>query len=74
MAWVAMIDLVQTVANELYFYEIKSSQTFNAKFFDNIKNVSKIFGDRVTKSAVIYDGKETIKSEVNGLYNFKNIP
>ncbi|MBO4282912.1 MAG: ATP-binding protein [Bacteroidales bacterium] len=68
------IDLVQTVANELYFYEIKSSQTFNAKFFDNIKSVSKIFGDRVTKSAVIYDGRDTIESEVNGLYNFRNIP
>lgn len=68
------IDLVQTVANELYFYEIKSSQTFNAKFFDNIKSVSNIFGDRVTKSAVIYDGKETIKSEVNGLFNYRNLP
>lgn len=68
------IDLVQTVANELYFYEIKSSQTFNAKFFDNIKSVSNIFGDCVTKSAVIYDGKETIKSEVNGLFNYRNLP
>ena len=68
------IDLVQTVANDLYFYEIKSSQTFNAKFYDNIKSVSKIFGDRVTKSAVIYDGKETIRAEVNGLYNFRNLP
>ena len=68
------IDLVQTVANDLHFYEIKSSQTFNTHFFDNIDRVSKIFGNRVTKSAVIYDGKETIHADVNGLYNFRNLP
>lgn len=68
------IDLVQTVANDLHFYEIKSSQTFNTHFFDNINKVSKIFGDRVTKSAVIYDGNETIHADVNGLYNFRNLP
>ena len=65
---------MQTVADELHFYEIKSSQSFNPKFFDNIKKVSKIFGDRVTKSAVIYDGQETINAEVNGLYNFRDLP
>ena len=68
------IDLVQVVANDLHFYEVKSSQTFNAKFFDNIKKVSKLFGDQVTKTAVIYDGEETMHSQLNGIYNFRQFP
>lgn len=65
------IDLVQTVADDLLFYEIKSSQTFNSRFFDNIKKVSALFGGRVTRSAVIYDGSETLDSQQNGIYNFR---
>ena len=68
------IDLVQTVADNLHFYEIKSSQTFNTKFFDNIKKVSKLFEARVTKAAVIYDGKETLQAQLNGIYNFRQFP
>lgn len=68
------IDLVQTFANDLHFYEIKSSQTFSQRFFDNIEKVVPLFGDRVKKSAVIYDGNDTLKSEMNGIYNFRQIP
>ncbi|MCR4964111.1 MAG: ATP-binding protein [Bacteroidales bacterium] len=68
------IDLVETEANNLHFYEIKSSQTFNGKFFDNIKKVSKLFDDRVTKTAVIYDGKDTLPSVKDGIYNFRVFP
>ena len=65
------IDLVRTSANELNFFEIKSSKTFNAKYFDNIKKVSPLFGERVTRSAVIYDGEQTLDSVQNGIYNYR---
>ena len=68
------IDLVQTVANELHFYEIKSSTSFNARFLDNIKKVSPLFGDRVTKSAVIYDGRDTLPTEIEGIFNWRQMP
>ena len=68
------IDLVQTFANDLHFYEIKSSQTFSQRFFDNIEKVVPLFGDRVKKTAVIYDGNETLYSEMNGIYNIRQFP
>lgn len=67
------VDLMQLSGNDIKLFEIKSSQTFNSKFFDNLNKMSKIFGDRVSQSAVIYDGTDTKDSQFNGIFNFKAI-
>lgn len=65
------IDLLQVFGNEIDMYEIKSSQTFTAKFFDNINKVSKLFGERVKRSAVIYDGADMSQTDIKGIFNYK---
>lgn len=65
------IDLLQVFGNEIDMYEIKSSQTFTAKFFDNINKVSKLLGERVKRSAVIYDGVDMSQTDIKGIFNYK---
>lgn len=67
------IDLLQLLGNEVNMFEIKSSQTFNAKYFDNINKVSAILGDRVQRTAVVYDGEDTRQSEQAGIYNWREL-
>lgn len=67
------IDILQLFGNEVDMYEIKSSQTFTTKFFDSIDKVSKLFGDRVKRSAVIYDGANMSDTEMKGIFNYKDL-
>lgn len=66
------VDLLHTQANEIYAYEIKSSQSFHKEFFKGIDYLKGIFGDRLTRTAVIFDGKDELPTEQNGVYNFRN--
>lgn len=67
------IDILQLFGNEVDMYEIKSSQTFTAKFFDSIEKVSKLFGERVKRSALIYDGANMSETEKKGIFNYKDL-
>lgn len=66
------VDLLHTQANEIYAYEIKSAQTFHKEFFKGIDYLKGIFGDRLTRTAVIFDGNDELLTEQNGIYNFRN--
>lgn len=66
------VDLLHTQANEIYAYEIKSAQTFHKEFFKGIDYLKGILGDRLTRTAVIFDGKDELRTEQNGIYNFRN--
>lgn len=65
------IDLIQLFGDEVHLHEIKSSQTFQSKFFDNINKISAILGDRVKSTSVIYDGDEMRESKRAGIYNWR---
>lgn len=66
------VDLLHTQANEIYAYEIKSAQTFHKEFFKGIDYLKGILGDRLARTAVIFDGKDELHTEQNGIYNFRN--
>ena len=66
------IDLIHAQGHELNVYEIKSSKTFHKEFYKGIDYLQNIFGDRITRSALIFDGDLEISSVQNGAYNFRN--
>lgn len=66
------VDLLHTQANEIYAYEIKSSQTYHKEFFKGIDYIKGVFGDRITRTALIFDGKDELHTDQNGVYNFRN--
>ncbi|MDR3268721.1 MAG: ATP-binding protein, partial [Tannerella sp.] len=66
------VDLIQTKANDLHLYEIKSSKTYHKEFYKGIDYLKNIFGERITRSALIFDGDTEIPSVRNGVYNFRD--
>ena len=50
------VDLLHPVGNDLYAYAIKSAATFHADFTKGLNYLKTLFGDRVKRSTVIYDG------------------
>jgi len=56
----------------LNVFEIKSSKTFNKDFFKGIDYLKNIFGDRIKRSALIFDGNSEFSLKQNGTYNFRN--
>jgi predicted AAA+ superfamily ATPase len=66
------VDLIHTKGRELNVYEIKSAKTFNREFFRNIDYLKSIFGERITRSALIFDGDFEMPSTQNGVYNFRH--
>lgn len=66
------VDLLHTQANNIQAYEIKSGQSFHKEFFKGIDYLNGIFRDRLTKTAVIFDGQDELHTEKNGVYNFRN--
>lgn len=66
------VDLLHTQANNIYAYEIKSAKTYHNEFFRGIDYLKGIFGDRLTRTALIFDGKDELHTEQNGVYNYRN--
>lgn len=66
------VDLIHIQGNELYAYEIKSSQTYNNEFYKGISYIKGLLGDKITRSALIYDGAVAINSQENGAINFRD--
>ena len=59
------VDLLHVKANDFHIYEITSGQTFHADFMNGINYFKNIFKNRVTNSAVIYDGDTTTNHMIN---------
>lgn len=68
------VDILSTDAQNIRLYEVKSARTFTSEFNKNLIAVSKVFGEKVLSSCVLYDGTEEIKTPYKGLYNFRHLP
>lgn len=66
------VDLLYIHANDIHAYEIKSAQSFHKDFFKGIDYLSGIFGERLVKTAVIFDGQDELPMQKNGIFNFRN--
>ena len=66
------IDLVHAQGLELGIFEIKSSKTYHKEFYNGIDYLKNIFGKRIIRSALIFDGDFEMPSDQNGAYNFRN--
>lgn len=62
------VDLLYSVADRFYAYEIKSAQTFHTDFMKGVDYVRKIFGERILQSGVVYDGQ----TRGDGIMNFRD--
>jgi predicted AAA+ superfamily ATPase len=54
-------------------YEVKSAQTFQTSFFDNLNYLRPLLADRIQRTAVIYDGDQENPQQWNGFVNFRNV-
>lgn len=66
------VDLLHVKGHELQAYEIKSAQTYNADFYKGLRYIKPLFGDRITRSALIYDGSLASDAPENGALNFRD--
>ncbi|MEG2068123.1 MAG: DUF4143 domain-containing protein, partial [Tannerellaceae bacterium] len=66
------IDVIRMQAQSLEVFEIKSAMSLNRDFFKHLNYFKGLLGDRVTRSAVIYDGTNLTNQPIDGVYNFRN--
>ena len=66
------IDIVQQFGYQYRAYEIKSATTFHSDFFNNLKYLKNLLGDRLLSTKVIYDGSNELNIDENGTINFRN--
>ncbi|MDR1289856.1 MAG: ATP-binding protein [Planctomycetaceae bacterium] len=66
------VDLLQDLGNKYNAYEIKSAKSFHSNFMNNLKFLKTLLGDKLIRTALIYDGETEIQSSENGTYNFRN--
>lgn len=68
------VDMLSINCDKMNICEIKSAQTFSATFNKGLKHLEGLFGEKIEKSFVVYDGKIESSSDIHGIYNFRNIP
>lgn len=66
------IDLLLQRGYQYEGYEIKSSQTFTREFLSGLHYLSKLLGERLTRSAVIYAGSEQLETPHDGIINYRD--
>lgn len=66
------IDLLLQRGYQYEGYEIKSSQTFTREFLSGLHYLSKLLGERLTRSAVIYAGSEQLETSHDGIINYRD--
>lgn len=59
--------------NRIDAFEIKAGKTYNTDYFKNLKYLRSILGDKISTSAVIYDGEQENYQTTDGYCNFRNI-
>lgn len=67
------IDCIIEIGGELKPIEIKSSETFSQKYFDNIQYWYEITGSQIKNGAIIYCGNEDGENKFGKLVSWKNI-
>lgn len=58
-------DIVREEGMYLDLYEVKSSATFNKSFITNLKYLKELFGEKVRRSYLVYDGEPIPPSVIN---------
>ena len=66
------VDLLLQRGYQYEGYEIKSSQTFTREFLGGLHYLSKLLGERLIRSAVIYAGTEQLDSSHDGIINYRD--
>ena len=67
------VDLLRILpSNSVEAFEIKSAQTLQPSFFDNLNYLRPLLADRMTKSMVVYDGEQEGPRQKNGYFNFRH--
>lgn len=66
------VDLLLQKGYQYEAFEIKSSQTFTREFLNGLHYLSKLLGERLTRSAVIYAGEEELNIPSDGIFNYRN--
>lgn len=56
------VDLINTIGQDQFAYEIKSGSTFNQSYFDGLKKWSGISGIPPERLAVVYGGESSFKT------------
>ncbi|MBQ7590600.1 MAG: ATP-binding protein [Verrucomicrobia bacterium] len=67
------VDLLYPKGINYEAFEIKSSQTFSTSFFDGIHYLKNLLKDRISRSAVIYAGREESLHSENEIIYYKNL-
>ncbi|GAB6012822.1 ATP-binding protein [Viscerimonas tarda] len=66
------VDLIHVRGHDLNIYEIKSAKTYHKEFYKGIDYLKDIFKERITRSALIFDGKSEMPVQQDGVYNFRH--
>lgn len=66
------VDVIRMKANNIEAYEIKAGMTYDSGYFKHLKYLQELLKDRITRTAVIYDGEQESDRAINGIYNFRN--
>ena len=67
------IDVLRVLPDHVEAYEIKASQTFSIDFFNNLNYLRTLLKDHLTKTMVIYDGKQENPQAQNAICNFRHL-
>ncbi len=59
------VDIVRIDGQQIDLFEVKSGQTLNSAYFDNLKYTKEVLGDKVRKSVLIYDGERVPPTAIN---------
>lgn len=67
------VDLISKTANKLSACEIKSAQTFHPDFLKGLIKLKSLFGDKIQKMTLIYDGEMETQTKGIDMVNFRKI-
>lgn len=68
------VDILRLLPdNRIEAYEVKSAMTFNADYFKHLRYLQSLFGERISRTAVIYDGNQENYQPIDGYFNFRNL-
>ncbi len=68
------IDLLVQTGTEFMAYEIKSGQTFNTSYFDNLRYWQKLSGAKPEQCAVVYGGEQSFNTSDGRLIGWRDWP
>jgi hypothetical protein len=68
------VDVIRLMPdNTLEAYEVKSAMTFNADYFKHLHYLRSLLGERLGRTAVVYDGNQENHQVIDGYCNFRHL-